>query len=350
MHHEFPGLCLSNNRRLKSCEGCRLSNKKCTRTEPTCGRCASKGIACVYSKNSTRSKIYRELKERKKLAGMGIVPTAPVLAGHAAFQPQVHPAYYPPPHQGQPYPHPSYAYPPAVGSHALPQSRHLLSQSVVPPSYQQQQQQQQVFADPAYYSPRRIQPHYGAPPAHYDTPANRVYAPIYPPPSQQGAPAFDQERYAAAAEYPDHLTQFPQQQQQHSPRWGYAPVPPPAARPMDAPMNPYQVAPQSYPPPSQPYAPTKEEGMLPLSMRQQPLDYPALPPQRPVPVAAAPAREQVQVFQQPQRYAPFSPVSPANKTWTEPSPVSTSHSPSSLSREYVQCTRSESMAISALVD
>ncbi|KAI9331378.1 hypothetical protein BDR26DRAFT_870434 [Obelidium mucronatum] len=94
--HEFPGQCLSTNRRLKvgvqlvrrkerpcianglcvlvvlkSCEGCRLSNKKCTRDESGCGRCLKKGIPCVYSRNSTRSKAYRELKEKKKL---GLLP------------------------------------------------------------------------------------------------------------------------------------------------------------------------------------------------------------------------------------------------------------------------------------
>ncbi|ORY26400.1 hypothetical protein BCR33DRAFT_726265 [Rhizoclosmatium globosum] len=86
--HEFPGQCLSTNRRLQSCEGCRLSNKKCTRTpvdEGGCSRCQKKGIACVYSKNSTRSKAYRELKEKKKLGllgdtsdGLGVRQSPPV--------------------------------------------------------------------------------------------------------------------------------------------------------------------------------------------------------------------------------------------------------------------------------
>ncbi|ORY38699.1 hypothetical protein BCR33DRAFT_720686 [Rhizoclosmatium globosum] len=78
--HEFPGQCLSTNRRLQSCEGCRLSNKKCTRTpvdEGGCSRCQKKGIACVYSKNSTRSKAYRELKEKKKLGLRQSPPVEP---------------------------------------------------------------------------------------------------------------------------------------------------------------------------------------------------------------------------------------------------------------------------------
>ncbi|KAI9331376.1 hypothetical protein BDR26DRAFT_922162 [Obelidium mucronatum] len=65
--HPFPNQCLSQNNRLQSCDECRLRNRKCSREKPICGRCVKLGIDCVYTKNSTRSKAYRELKRKTLL-------------------------------------------------------------------------------------------------------------------------------------------------------------------------------------------------------------------------------------------------------------------------------------------
>ncbi|KAJ3246126.1 hypothetical protein HDU78_007773 [Chytriomyces hyalinus] len=63
--HPFPDLCITQNSRLKSCEACRLSNRKCSR-DPVCTRCAKKGSTCVYSRNSTRNKAFRALKKSRE--------------------------------------------------------------------------------------------------------------------------------------------------------------------------------------------------------------------------------------------------------------------------------------------
>ncbi|KAJ3141376.1 hypothetical protein HK100_007615 [Physocladia obscura] len=68
--HPFPDRCLTNNVRLKSCEACRLKNKKCSR-DPVCERCAEKGVQCVYSMNSTRNKEYKKLKLQEKALTSG---------------------------------------------------------------------------------------------------------------------------------------------------------------------------------------------------------------------------------------------------------------------------------------
>ncbi|ORY38673.1 hypothetical protein BCR33DRAFT_769139 [Rhizoclosmatium globosum] len=66
--HPFPEQCISTNKRLRSCEACRLSNRKCVQNVPggTCGRCAKQRIACVYSNNSTRNKAFKELKNQHR--------------------------------------------------------------------------------------------------------------------------------------------------------------------------------------------------------------------------------------------------------------------------------------------
>ncbi|KAJ3231275.1 hypothetical protein HDU81_003881, partial [Chytriomyces hyalinus] len=64
--HPFPGLCISKDaHRIKSCDFCRLKNRKCDRTS-NCERCRNKGIPCVYSNNSTSSKAFRTLKKQMK--------------------------------------------------------------------------------------------------------------------------------------------------------------------------------------------------------------------------------------------------------------------------------------------
>ncbi|KAI8612279.1 hypothetical protein BC830DRAFT_1171199 [Chytriomyces sp. MP71] len=74
MLHPFPDMCVSSNRRITSCEACRLSNRKCSR-EAVCDRCEKKGLPCVYSKNSTRNKAFKELKRQKKDASIRKVST-----------------------------------------------------------------------------------------------------------------------------------------------------------------------------------------------------------------------------------------------------------------------------------
>ncbi|KAI8617454.1 hypothetical protein BC830DRAFT_1113315 [Chytriomyces sp. MP71] len=70
--HPFPGQCVSKDaHRIKSCDFCRLKNRKCDRTE-YCLRCRNKGIPCIYSKNSTSSKAYRELKKKLKYGEVGM--------------------------------------------------------------------------------------------------------------------------------------------------------------------------------------------------------------------------------------------------------------------------------------
>ncbi|KAJ3071593.1 hypothetical protein HDU98_005095 [Podochytrium sp. JEL0797] len=64
MTHPFPGQCLSTNERLKSCDECRLRNRKCTREASGCSRCIKLSIECVYSKNSTRNKVFKLLKRQ----------------------------------------------------------------------------------------------------------------------------------------------------------------------------------------------------------------------------------------------------------------------------------------------
>ncbi|KAI8612280.1 hypothetical protein BC830DRAFT_1171200 [Chytriomyces sp. MP71] len=61
MQHPFPDQCITQNIRLKSCDACRLSNRKCSRNA-VCERCAKKGTPCIYSRNSTRNRAFRELK------------------------------------------------------------------------------------------------------------------------------------------------------------------------------------------------------------------------------------------------------------------------------------------------
>ncbi|KAJ3099161.1 hypothetical protein HK100_004944 [Physocladia obscura] len=60
--HPFPNRCLTGNKRLKSCENCRLQNRKCDRKE-ICGRCAKLNLACCYTQNSTRNKAFKDLKK-----------------------------------------------------------------------------------------------------------------------------------------------------------------------------------------------------------------------------------------------------------------------------------------------
>ncbi|KAJ3240900.1 hypothetical protein HDU77_011057 [Chytriomyces hyalinus] len=62
--HPFPDQCVSSNSRIKSCENCRLSNRKCSKEE-VCERCTAKGLACNYTRNSTRNKMFKELKRRQ---------------------------------------------------------------------------------------------------------------------------------------------------------------------------------------------------------------------------------------------------------------------------------------------
>ncbi|KAI8843410.1 hypothetical protein BJ741DRAFT_590786 [Chytriomyces cf. hyalinus JEL632] len=59
--HPFPTQCISTNRRLKSCEPCRLQKKRCSQGEP-CERCLRAGVACNYTMNSTKSKAFFALK------------------------------------------------------------------------------------------------------------------------------------------------------------------------------------------------------------------------------------------------------------------------------------------------
>ncbi|KAJ3092194.1 hypothetical protein HK100_006997 [Physocladia obscura] len=63
--HPFPNQCTTTNKRLKSCEGCRLSNRKCDRKTP-CKRCSHLNLPCIYSNNSTRNKKYKDLKRTLK--------------------------------------------------------------------------------------------------------------------------------------------------------------------------------------------------------------------------------------------------------------------------------------------
>ncbi|KAJ3234465.1 hypothetical protein HDU81_001421 [Chytriomyces hyalinus] len=62
--HPFPDQCVSSNSRIKSCENCRLSNRKCSKEE-VCERCTAKGLSCNYTRNSTRNKMFKELKRRQ---------------------------------------------------------------------------------------------------------------------------------------------------------------------------------------------------------------------------------------------------------------------------------------------
>ncbi|KAJ3061562.1 hypothetical protein HDU98_002492 [Podochytrium sp. JEL0797] len=85
-YHPFPGMCESTNPRLKSCEGCRLANRKCSRGGP-CDRCAKLGRACVYSQNSTRSKAFRQLKRISKEASLPASESTPPPVDAAAPHP-----------------------------------------------------------------------------------------------------------------------------------------------------------------------------------------------------------------------------------------------------------------------
>ncbi|KAI8833252.1 hypothetical protein BJ741DRAFT_666625 [Chytriomyces cf. hyalinus JEL632] len=85
--HPFPDLCITQNSRLKSCEACRLSNRKCSR-DPVCTRCAKKGSACVYSRNSTRNKAFRALKKSREWTAGRSASVDGANAGPLASTPQ----------------------------------------------------------------------------------------------------------------------------------------------------------------------------------------------------------------------------------------------------------------------
>ncbi|KAI8617451.1 hypothetical protein BC830DRAFT_1113301 [Chytriomyces sp. MP71] len=86
--HPFIGQCVSRNRRMKSCEPCRLQKKKCSLGE-VCERCRQYGIVCQYTNNSTKSKAFFALKKTLKVSSMKMPASNVVTKAAAGSQPFV---------------------------------------------------------------------------------------------------------------------------------------------------------------------------------------------------------------------------------------------------------------------